>query len=124
MGTTGADRIEFAADSPVEESGFEPPVPLAPKNGSDAGERDEQIGMSRRIDTQSLERLVTAHTVLRGFVVRRRGGGRRVGAPKTVSVASKWDQRFAFTSLNRSARRVAPCLRYESDPGLVHDGKR
>ena len=30
------------ADSPLEESGFEPLVPLTPKNGSDTGERDAQ----------------------------------------------------------------------------------
>jgi hypothetical protein len=28
MGATGADRIEFAADSPVEEAGFETSIPL------------------------------------------------------------------------------------------------
>jgi hypothetical protein len=33
----------FAHDSPLEESGFEPLVPLTPKNGSDTGERDAQI---------------------------------------------------------------------------------
>jgi hypothetical protein len=65
------ENVGFAMDSALEERGFEPLVPLAPKNGSDAGERDEQIAMFPRIDKQSLERLVTAHTVLRGFVVRR-----------------------------------------------------
>jgi hypothetical protein len=40
-------RTEFAPDSPLEESGFEPLVPLTPKNGSDTGERDDQIAMSR-----------------------------------------------------------------------------
>jgi hypothetical protein len=30
------EEIEFAQDSPLEDSGFEPLVPLAPKSGSDA----------------------------------------------------------------------------------------
>ena len=55
-------------DSSLEESGFEPLVPLTPKNGSDTGERDEQIAISplHRIDEQSLERLVIAHTFSAG----------------------------------------------------------
>jgi hypothetical protein len=64
--------LRFAVDSPLEEAGFEPLVPLTPKNGREAGERHEQIASAlRRIDKQSLERLVTAHRVLRGAVFRR-----------------------------------------------------
>jgi hypothetical protein len=56
MSAATEQRDREFADSPLEESGFEPLVPLAPKNGSDAGERDERIAMSPRIDKQSVER--------------------------------------------------------------------
>jgi len=38
-----AVRGKFAVDSPLEESGFEPLVPLTPKNGNGTGEGDAQI---------------------------------------------------------------------------------
>jgi hypothetical protein len=44
------EETRFATDSPVEESGFEPLVPLT-FNQANAGEREEKIAMSplRRI---------------------------------------------------------------------------
>jgi hypothetical protein len=45
-----ASNVRFAPDSPLEESGFEPLVPLT-LNQANAGEREEKIAMSplRRI---------------------------------------------------------------------------
>jgi hypothetical protein len=60
-------------------------------NGSDAGERDEQIAMSplRRIDKQSLERLVIAHTSFAGPSSGAvQPGGGRLDVLKSVSVVS------------------------------------
>ena len=47
---TPEEKVRFAGDSPLEESGFEPLVPLT-LNQANAGEREEKIAMSplRRI---------------------------------------------------------------------------
>jgi hypothetical protein len=45
--TPSSSGQEFAADSPLEESGFEPLVPLTP-NGREAGKHHEQIAIVLR----------------------------------------------------------------------------
>src|SRR5947209_433150 len=51
----------FAADSPLEQSGFEPLVPLTPKRGRCRFARNSDVSATPH-HKQSLERLVTAHT--------------------------------------------------------------
>jgi hypothetical protein len=46
MATLITAEAQFASDSPLEEGGFEPLVPLT-LNATNAGERDEKIAMIR-----------------------------------------------------------------------------